>query len=92
MNLKFLHPNRSKIIVSLIIFLVFVPFIEYDTGIRCSLAPCPSTATGSVVMYTLFSYNSNVINIFYFNLIVGAILSYLISCVLMNVINRRRNT
>ena len=93
MNLKeFFKPTISKIIVFVILFVIFAPFIYYDTGIRCIMDPCPAGAIGSLLMYFLFSYNLQIyINgVLYINLIIGLIISYLFSCALISLIKKFR--
>ena len=89
MNWKeFLKPNSVKIIILTILSVVFVPFINYDTGIRCIQAPCSAAFTGSFLMYLLFSHNFYVYYFSYVNLILGLIVSYLISCLIIFLINK----
>jgi|SRR3989344_2369872 len=92
MNLKeFFKPTIAKIIVFIILFISFAPFISYDTGIRCVTIPCPSSATGSLIQYLLFSYDFYIyFPILYTNLIMGIIISYLISCALVSIIKKLR--
>lgn len=86
---EFFRPTLSKIFVFLVIFVVFVPFIPYDTGIRCFREPCPSGTTGSVLMYLLFSHNLYIYaSIKYYNLIIGLIASYLVSCVAVSIFSK----
>ncbi len=93
MNWKeFFKPTLSKMIVLAIIFAVFVPFIHYDTGIRCIQAPCPAGATGSLLVYVLFSHNLYIYTggVLYINLIIGLFVSYLVSCILILIVNKLR--
>lgn len=93
MDLKeFFKPTITKIIVFAIIFIVFVPFVHYDTGIRCIQAPCPSGATGSLLMYFLFSHNLYIYSggVLYMNLISGLLVSYLLSGTLILIVNKLR--
>ena len=39
---EFFKPTRLKIILTLVALLAAIPFIGYDTGIRCITTPCPS--------------------------------------------------
>lgn len=92
MSLKlFLKPSIAKIIISLLIFVIFVPFVYYDTGIRCIKAPCPAGANGSIVMWLFFSYNFHLFSISYVILIIGILLSYLVSCLILFAINKIKN-
>lgn len=72
-------PDIKKIILSLILFLVFVPFINYDTEIRCIQAPCPSSGNASIMLYLLLYTNSHIYSINFFILFIGIVFSYLIS-------------
>ncbi len=88
-----LKPSRFKIALFIILFLVFVPFAEFDNGIRCIRAPCPSSSIGSIAMYLL--YHSPIYQIYIISIIVGAVAAYLISCLLVSLaanvlISRRR--
>ncbi len=88
-NLKeFFKPTIAKIILFVIVFGAFVPFIYYDTGIRCIQAPCPAGATGSLLTYFLFSYNFYIYNILYINLLIGLFLSYIVSSALISLIKK----
>jgi len=87
---KFLKPTISKIIAAIFILIIFVPFINYDTGIRCIAAPCPASANGSIVIWLIFSYNFQIYSISYAALIIGIILSYLLSCIIIFAINKTR--
>ncbi len=76
---KFFAPIPEKIMLLAVLFVLFVPFIEYDNGMRCIKAPCPSSDTGSVIMYLLspvkYIYNISIVNV-----IVGLMAAYLVSC------------
>lgn len=90
MNWKFFKPTIWKIVIFVIIFIVFVPFIHYDTGIRCEQAPCPAGTTGSLLKYILYSHDFYIYSggILYINLIIGLIISYLISCIIVTLYNK----
>ena len=92
MNWKeFFKPTIWKVAVFLIISLVFVPFIRYDNGIRCFIAPCPADTTGSVLMWLLAKrYAGHVYEVQYSYLIVGMILSYLASALITETIDKRK--
>lgn len=81
--ITFLKPTITKIIVAILILVIFVPFIHYDTGIRCIQAPCPAGADGSIAMWLIFSHNFYVYSVSYVNLIIGVFLSYLVSCLVI---------
>ena len=74
------------IIIAALIFTVFVPFIYYDTGIRCIKAPCPSGANGSILTWLISSHGYYVYYINYLNLVSGIILSFLASCIIALII------
>lgn len=76
----------TKIVTFVIIAIIAVPFITYDTGIRCIQEPCMSSTTGSFLMFVLFSYENTIYEngISYLNLIIGLIISYCISNFLVN--------
>lgn len=76
--INIIKPSWSKILLSIILILIFVPFINHDNGTRCIKAPCPSDTTSSVVEY-LFSEYKDIYYINYLNLIIGLIVTYLIS-------------
>ena len=88
---EFLKPTPFKIVGFIIIFVNFVPFIHYDTGRICIVGPCPSDTTGSLLMY-LFWSNQHVYGIMYYNLIIGLIISYLVSCTLESIFIARLTT
>ena len=91
MNWKeFFKPTLKKIILTLVLFILFVPFIYYDTGIRCITYPCPSQAVGSIIGWLLSSYNFDIYSISFTNLILGLILSYLVSSTLIYIYNKTR--
>jgi len=79
---KFFKPTILKIVVFIVLFLIFVPFIYYDTGVRCFTTPCPAGKLGSVMSYLMFSPNHFIYDdgIRSLNIIIGIILSYLASC------------
>ena len=90
MNLReFFKPTIAKTIIFIILFISFAPFVPYDTGIRCITTPCPSSTIGSLIQYLLFSYDFYIyFPILYTNLIMGIIISYLISCALISIIKK----
>jgi len=91
MNLKsFLKPTLAKIIVTILVLVIFVPFIHYDNGIRCVRAPCPSEDEGSIAMWLIFSHHFYIYSLSYVNLIIGIFLSYLVSCAAIFAIEKMR--
>ncbi|MFA5106421.1 MAG: hypothetical protein WC506_05695 [Candidatus Micrarchaeia archaeon] len=86
----------SKVILALALFVLFVPFIQFDTGIQCmamvckSGGPCPvihcdSTMSSSIALYLYsahFTYpNTMIQGLDYFAAAAGLVLSYLVSCI-----------
>ena len=89
MNLiSFFKPTIAKIIIAVIIFIIFVPFINYNTGIVCVTFPCPSSAKGSIILWLLFSYELHIYSVYYVNFIIGTISSYIASCIIVFAINK----
>ena len=88
---EFLRLTIGKVILFLIILILFVPFIRYDNGIRCFIAPCPSDTTGSVAMWLM---SGRIYEIYYSYLIIGFIISYFVSCLIISIFNKinKKNT
>ncbi len=86
---EFLRPTLWKIIIFIIIFVIFVPFIYLDTGIRCIQAPCPSGKIGSILFYLLQSKKLHLDGLYYFGLIIGLIVSYLLSCLIFRICGKK---
>ncbi len=83
-NIKeFFKPTLAKIIIALVLVILFVPFINYDTGIRCITTPCDSDANGSILQYLINAPFDHIFNIHWLVLIGGLILSYLIACMII---------
>lgn len=87
MTLKeFLKPTVGKLILLLVLVIIFVPFIDFDNGIRCFTEPCPSETTGSLLIwvYTKLKVgNGHVYELHYPYFLIGIALSYIISCMLI---------
>lgn len=81
---QFFRPTIFKLVVTLIIFFVFVPLFRIDTGVRCITEPCESTSDVSILIY-LFSMieHAAVFEVFYANIVTGLIISYIISCIVL---------
>ncbi|MEK7257208.1 MAG: hypothetical protein AAB316_20810, partial [Bacteroidota bacterium] len=83
---EFLRQAKAKLALAAVLFLALAPFIDYDTGIRCIRAPCPSAATSSVLVYAYHALivfpNTSIYAINYPLLALGLVLSYLLSCML----------
>jgi hypothetical protein len=75
-----LIPTTAKILIFIILFLLFVPVVEYDTGIRCITTPCPSGAPGSVLIYLM--HFSHIYQFYYVSIVIGAVACYIIACLL----------
>ncbi|MBU0471791.1 MAG: hypothetical protein KKF89_06170, partial [Nanoarchaeota archaeon] len=86
---EFFKPTKIKILTSIIILILFVPFINYDNGIRCIKAPCPADTTGSITSWLISSYNHNIYQIQYINLLLGIIISYLVSCLIIYLVKKK---
>ena len=87
---KFFAPTMEKFALLSIIFVLFVPFIEYDNGIRCIKAPCPSSDTGSVITYLIISPSKYIYSISAVNLVVGLVAAYLVSCAAIHYFWRKK--
>ena len=83
----FLGPTGFKLALAALLFLALMPIIDYDTGIRCIHAPCPSTATGSVLVYAYYAFvvfpHTSIYLLNFQMLAIGLVLSYLASCLLV---------
>jgi len=66
----------KRIFFSLSNFIVFIPFINYDNGLRCVMAPCGSISSGSILIY-LFRGFPHVHQINYFFLFGGILITSL---------------
>jgi len=77
----FLKPTKSKIIITLVLIIVFVPFLRIDNGIRCIQVPCPSSTPASLVIYLLglISSGTFINGASYTIIIIGVIASYIVS-------------
>ena len=80
----------ANIILFTLIFTIFVPFINYDNGIRCITTPCPADATGSIALY-LIKGLPNIYSINYINLIIGIIISIILAYIIIFTINKINN-
>ena len=86
MNFKeFFKLTKWKIFISILIFVLFVPFIYLDSGIRCIQAPCGALILGTIIQY-LLSHNFLIyaIKINYLYLVLGIMSSYLLSSLICN--------
>lgn len=76
----FLAPTVMKLAMALLVFLLFVPFISHDNGIRCIKAPCPSVSTSPASIYFLFYPQYQIYEFQYVTAAIGLAVSYLVSC------------
>ncbi|MEM2138498.1 MAG: hypothetical protein QW568_05400, partial [Candidatus Anstonellaceae archaeon] len=86
---KFLQPTFAKLALASLLFIVFVPFLEIDTGIRCITVPCLSSQLNTILSYHLFYFQHtyvrpHIYQILYINIVLGLLLSYFASCALLS--------
>jgi len=81
---SFLQPTRTKIFLAAALFILSVPFLEVDTGIRCITIPCPASAARSVAEYLSLS-RAEIIGFHYPSLLAGLAISYFLACFLVSV-------
>ena len=81
---EFLKPTIGKIILTLVLTAVFAPFGDFDQGIRCITAPCPS-GPPMIIFYlmALFKGYGDIHEIHYLEFVIGVIASYLFSCIII---------
>ncbi|HLC61645.1 MAG TPA: hypothetical protein VJI52_01360 [Candidatus Nanoarchaeia archaeon] len=92
---EFFRPTIGKLILFLIVLAIFVPFIRYDNGIRCFTIPCPADTTGSAAMWLMsLKYAGHIYEINYSYLILGFIISYFVSCLIVSIFKKinKKNT
>jgi hypothetical protein len=79
--LEFFNPTIGKVAIALIIFIVFVPIVSIDSGVRCVTEPCESASDVSLLIYVISLFEgSKVFGFFYVNMVIGIIISYVLSC------------
>jgi len=71
---EFLRATWGKLLLFIIISILFIPFLKYH--VRCQIPPC---WTISKTLFTSLINSMNFEGINYFNLIIGLIISYLVS-------------
>ena len=84
---QFFKITWLKMAVILIVFLSAFPILTYDNGIRCIRAPCPNEETGTFLQY----FNSQphyIYSLDYTILILGLIVSYIVSCIIALLIEK----
>jgi hypothetical protein len=74
--LEVFRPTVGKILLALVLVALFVPALEFDNGIRCIRAPCPSTSVGPLVVLLL---ERPVYVVSYPNLLLGFLACYALS-------------
>jgi hypothetical protein len=74
----FFKPTWLKLLLCVVLFVVFVPFIE-PHGFVCVRAPCPQPWPQSLVTQFVFLRNP-IAGIHYLTLVVGAVLAYILAC------------
>ncbi|MFA6907679.1 MAG: hypothetical protein WC263_02525 [Candidatus Micrarchaeia archaeon] len=84
----FLKPSWKKAAIAALLFILFVPFINHDNGIRCIRAPCPSSSVGSFASWLLFgpwahSQPAHVYSIDLFIALIGIAVCYALACALL---------
>lgn len=76
--LGFLTPRVSSVFLTVVLVVLFLPFIRYDNGIRCFTVPCNSSDLASVVGYALFHNQQPVIGTAWEFLIIGVFGTYFV--------------
>ena len=80
---EFLKPSRNICALTALLFILFVPFITYDNGIRCIRAPCPASDTGSLLAFAIFSPTHLIYQASIPIAIAGLVMSYFAACALV---------
>ncbi len=78
---ELLRPAEKKVALFVILFVLFVPVVAHDNGIRCITAPCPATSYSSILFY-LLSTSGAIYEYLYIPAMIGAVATYLIACLL----------
>jgi len=95
---EFFKPSIAKVVVTSVLFIISVPFIKYYNGLTCEMAPCPNESVGTILQYIYHYARYGIQYLRYFNfsaireinflvLVAGLILSYLISCFFVTILN-----
>jgi len=80
-KLRFFKPTIAKLLIFLVVFVVFVPVVSIDTGVRCITEPCDSASSVSLIIYLISMFEDvTVFEFLYTYIIVGVIVSYILSC------------
>jgi len=78
-----LKPSRNKYAAAALLFILFVPFLTYDNGTRCIRAPCPSSDSGSLFAFAMFSPTHVLYQADLLLAAAGLVASYLAACALL---------
>ncbi|MBI2045419.1 hypothetical protein HYT23_05145 [Candidatus Pacearchaeota archaeon] len=97
---EFIRPTLTKTIISLIILIIFIPFIGYGNGVMCVRAEgCPSynVDKGTLLGYTTDYFKDHVFGLYiykisFINLLAGLVLSYIISCLIILTYNNLKKS
>ncbi|VVB98256.1 Uncharacterised protein [uncultured archaeon] len=87
---ELLKPDWKKIALAALLFLLFVPFLTYDNGIRCIRAPCPASSAGSALMFGL-SNEHHIYSVDYAVMAAGIVAAYLISCIAISMLRKKKD-
>ena len=79
---NFLKSSLAKVIITIILFIVFVPIISCDQGFIYIRPPDPSDFYQSILSLLISRPTCISYQILYIYLIIGLIISYLISCLI----------
>ena len=63
---------------SLLITLLYVPYLTWDTGIRCITQPCESTGWGSAAQYLLRGNGGDILDAEYYLFLIGLAVIFVI--------------
>lgn len=87
----FLRPSAHQIVWTVMIVLLFLPFIQYDTGVRCVTVPCPSSAIASAAGYAFFHTQQEAYGVSWIILILGTIVTYIVVSLIAAVRHAKRH-
>ncbi len=90
---NFFKPSILKVVITVVIFLFFVPFVSIDSGVRCVTEPCESESTVSLLIYiiSVFEGEVTVYDFFYTNILLGIVASYVSSCIVVVLVAYLKN-
>ncbi len=87
-SVSFFTPTLLKLIIASLLFVFFVPFISYDTGIRCVQAPCPSLTNIPIATWMLINPSFSNQSFSTIKFILGWLSSYLVACFFIWIIKK----